>query len=532
MGDDSQDKSFWPVSKIFETGDSHNVEPFGGRSSNKTAFPFFDFQYGNKAFIGAIGWTGQWCMDIARDDKSLMISCGLANADFYLKPGETARMPRVLIVSQSEAGQSIDSLRREFRALMRDEYSPNKRYLAKGKQLVMPIAMQTYDRYCFKVPEWLTEEGQIRIADLSQKCGVYDTLWLDNGWHGKSFPFSEHEINYNEGFKNGLSRVSQEAEKRNMQFCLWFEPERVYKSCPLHSERPDWLISIESAKEHSCLNFAKEEVCNWLYKMLSKIIVDCKMDIYRQDFNFEPLEFWLANDEPGRVGMTEIKYVEGMYWLWDSLQERFPDLLIDNCASGGRRIDLESCMRSVPLWRSDTGCSPISEDHKTDIWNQNQTIVLSRYIPYHGTCAWNPNGNEFRAASSMGIATNFDIFSEDFDFELAGKALRELKHLSHYWNGDFYALTEPSLDEKTWAAYQLACKDSGFCAFFRRESCDEDKMIFKINGIDESKVYRLILSDENYNKTNTEISGEKLSNGIELFIKNKHESLIIEYIAK
>ncbi len=40
--------------------------------------------------------------------------------------------------------------------------------------------------------------------------------------------------------------------------------------------------------------------------------------------------------------MTEIRYVEGHYAMWDELRARHPGLWIDNCASGGRRIDLET----------------------------------------------------------------------------------------------------------------------------------------------------------------------------------------------
>jgi len=42
-------------------------------------------------------------------------------------------------------------------------------------------------------------------------------------------------------------------------------------------------------------------------------------------------------DTPDRQGMTEIRYVEGLYEMWDELRAKHPGLLIDNCASGGRR---------------------------------------------------------------------------------------------------------------------------------------------------------------------------------------------------
>ena len=54
-----------------------------------------------------------------------------------------------------------------------------------------------------------------------------------------------------------------------------------------------------------------------------------------------------------RQGIAEIKYINGLYATLDELLDRFPGLVIDNCASGGRRLDYEMCRRSVPLFRTD-----------------------------------------------------------------------------------------------------------------------------------------------------------------------------------
>ena len=79
------------------------------------------------------------------------------------------------------------------------------------------------------------------------------------------------------------------------------------------------------------------------------------MDVYRQDFNMMPSFYWAAHDAqngPGRVGLAELLHVEGLYSLWDHLTASIPGLLIDNCASGGRRLDIELVSRAVTLWRS------------------------------------------------------------------------------------------------------------------------------------------------------------------------------------
>ncbi len=114
----------------------------------------------------------------------------------------------------------------------------------------------------------------------------------------------------------------------------------------------------------------------WLTDLLSSRISEYGIDIYRNDFNIDPLGFWRANDAADRQGMTEIRYVEGHYAMWDELRAKHPGLWIDNCASGGRRIDIETLMRSVPLWRSDTCCSPGHAE-----WDQAQNCAIAQYVP-------------------------------------------------------------------------------------------------------------------------------------------------------
>ena len=58
-------------------------------------------------------------------------------------------------------------------------------------------------------------------------------------------------------------------------------------------------------------------------------------------------------------GLAEIRYIEGLYTMWDDIRKAFPRLFIDDCASGGRRIDLETSSRSISLWRTDGTIEPL-----------------------------------------------------------------------------------------------------------------------------------------------------------------------------
>ena len=207
-----------------------------------------------------------------------------------------------------------------------------------------------------------------------------------------------------------------------------------------------------------------------------------------------------------------------------------PGIRIDNCSSGGQRLDFELNMRGIPLWRSDTSCFPASEEHPTHLWHQNQTLGLSRYLPYHSLGTWSADPYMFRSTATMGIACNFHVMDDSFDADAAVKPLRELTELQSYWDGDFYPLTKADYANDVWCAFQLADGDRGFCAFFRRENAPEAEKAFTINAICDEKTYEVTLTDNNYNSTVRTVKGSDLRT-FTAAIANPMESLILVYKA-
>ena len=106
--------------------------------------------------------------------------------------------------------------------------------------------------------------------------------------------------------------------------------------------------------------------------------------------------------------MTELRYVEGLYLMWDDILKANPSLFIDNCASGGRRIDLETMSRSIPLWRSDNTCDMLDKKAATvllaAIKNQVMNAGLNRYVPFSTCGQMGANPYLFRSGFNAGIA--------------------------------------------------------------------------------------------------------------------------------
>jgi len=223
-GDSCGASSFMPIDLKLET--DYHEEPSGGRPSNTTGFPYFDFSFDHQTEVMAIGWSGQWSKDISILENGFELKIGLCDSDFYLLPGESVRFPSILIVH----GEDPSETRRYFRNIIRNHFSP-KCYLKDKFQI--PVAIQCFDRYfqalsnASQDDSWATEKGQKRTIDAAKKIKHLDTIWLDAAWFYKGFPSGVGNFRFSEGFPNGLKPVSDYAHQNDMKFVVWFEPERV-----------------------------------------------------------------------------------------------------------------------------------------------------------------------------------------------------------------------------------------------------------------------------------------------------------------
>ena len=332
--------------------------------------PYFNLAWPGRGVIFALGWPGQWSLDLSRDQSTqVRVKGGQELTHFWLAPGEEVRTP--LAVVQFWDGDWIDG-QNLWRRWMIGHNLPRP-----GGKLPAPFVSGGSGRYTIEM-QYATEQNQKQYIDQTLHDGIpIDHWWMDAGW----YPFTVGWWKTGtwdpdpKRFPNGIKAVSDYAHAKHLKVILWFEPERVTEGSWLDQHHPEWLLGPDG--KDKLLDLGNPEALHWLVDHVSGMIAEDGIDIYRQDFNFPPLEIWRSHDSPDRQGITEIKHVEGYLAYFDELRRRFPNLLIDTCASGGRRNDLETLRRAVPLWRSDYPYKPISQ--------QGQTYGLSLWIPYFGT---------------------------------------------------------------------------------------------------------------------------------------------------
>lgn len=282
------------------------------------------------------------------------------------------------------------------------------------------------------------------------------------------------------------------------------------------------------------LNLGDPAARQWLTDHIDKLLTEQGIDLYRQDFNIDPLAFWRAADAPDRQGITENRYVCGYLAYWDELRRRHPNMLIDSCASGGRRNDLETMRRAVPLWRSDYAYEPIG--------HQGMTYGISLWLPYHGTgtvasAAAPYYGGGFtkvepyafwsNAAPSLGLG--IDIRVKELDYNTLRRLVAQWRQLAACYYGDFYPLTPYSQENHVWMAWQFNVPERGEGAVqaFRRAESPESKMWLKLRDLEPDATYTITVLDPP--ETTRATGRELIDQGLPVILADKPSAAVVLY---
>ncbi|MDD4730244.1 MAG: alpha-galactosidase, partial [Dysgonamonadaceae bacterium] len=373
------------------------------------------------------------------------------------------------------------------------------------------------------------EESQKMFIDRYLEKGIkLDYWWMDAGWYpcdGQWPKTCTWKVDSTR-FPNGLRPVSDHAHSKGVDIIVWFEPERIGdENSWLSLAHPEWLL------DGKLLNLGIPEVQKWAIDHFSSLITEQGIDLYRQDYNIDPLDHWRNNDSFDRQGITENLYIQGYLTYWDGLIARHPGMLIDACASGGRRIDLETMRRAVPLLRSDYLIEPVGQ--------QGHTYGLSLWLPFHGTALghnWGgPNldsSYDFRSAMTPAPNFTYDVRPEakgDTDWRSVVKLYEQWRDISPAMLGDYYQLLPYSVADDSWLAWQfdLPEQGSGIVQAFRRSKCDESAKTFYLRGLNPAAHYEVI---------NLDVQGaikykgkELMENGLEVKIPDIPGASVITY---
>ncbi len=518
VGSPCRQNDFEPLETALGPKAEKRISAAGGRPTNSD-LSYFNLEWSQQGVIVVVGWPGQWAARFTRDEsRGLRLQAGQELTRLKLRPGEEIRSP--LVVMQFWKGDWTRS-QNIWRRWVLAHNTPR----VAGKPVSTHFA-STSGNLADAGREMALIKGYVRE-------GIKLDYWImDAGWYphpGKWFYTGTWEVE-RKRFPRGLREVNDCAHAHGMKTVVWFEPERVTPGSWLYENHPEWLLGCPKESSQTpqlgklanrLLNLGNPDARRWITGHVSKMLTDEGIDVYRQDFNIDPLAYWRANDAPDRQGFTENAYVCGYLAYWDELLRRHPNLWIDTCASGGRRNDLETMRRSVPLLRSDYFSEPIGQ--------QCQTHGLSPWMPVYGSGTGARDPYMIRSSICPMSRIAWNTQKPDLDYAFLRRMVDEFRQIEPYLTGDFYPLTPYSRANNVWMAWQFDQPETGggVVQAFRRAESPDATARFRLRELQSMAHY--VVTDLDSRESKRMTGRELMNDGLPVHLPQRPGAALIVY---
>jgi alpha-galactosidase len=484
------------------------LELGGDHPSSNRHLPFFNIETPqDRGVMVGIGWSGKWMARIEPDGTQLHACAGLEQSRFVLHPGERVRTPRILVLFWQ--GQRLHG-HNMWRQLLYEHYVPRLRGELQ-KPLVSVNVAFTYHGdggYLHQA----TEEPVLAVVDPFIELGA-ELFIIDAGWY-EGEPWHDWMGNWRyspDKFPRGFRPISERLSAAGVDFGIWFASEIVTPRAPVIWEHPEWIQWCEP-RQYAALRTAVPEAREWFLAQVDDLVENEGMTCYRQDGS------GCYGEEPDhRKGVSESQHIAGLYEQWDTMLERHPELIMEGCSGGGRRVDLETVARFHWHQKSDRWFDV--ESDQCSLYGANLFLPGGLInIPTQGTddyTAWSTFAGQFLLA--------WHPLDEDFPMEQARLQVERFKRVRHLLCGDFYPLTACSLDQE-WIGYQFhrVDLDEGLIQLFRRYGeggvpfRTGDVFVARLRGLDPEKDYQVAFETTGQERL---LTGADLAGGFDVTIR-------------
>ncbi len=530
-GDFCTPDSYLPLEHYFVGTEPVTFHPYGGRPTN-LAMPYYKLQGNDRGIIFVLSWQGQWETTFACEENGVRVKGGQALTHLRLLPGEEIRtpMPVLLFYDGTDYDRSVNMWRRWFLEFNIPRVDGH---------LIQPFYANYSGKFLNEMVN-ANEANQIAYADLFLDHGIaFDYLWMDAGWYDMQghadWTYTGTWKPDHARFPRGLRAISDYVHAKGVKTMVWFEPERIRHGTELFDEHADMLLprSPDEAvlREHPAwrdtrlLNLSDPTVVAWMAQRINALIKSEGIDLYRQDFNFDPLDYWRHNDAPDRQGITENHYCTGYLRLWDMIVAANPGIIIDSCASGGRRNDLETLRRALPLHKTDYNYGDLATKHGFH-------HTLFQWLPFFGSMNWPGDQSDVyyqRSSLLLSFHGSENVFEASFDFNKLKAWMQEWRETAHCLYGDYYALTPFSRNESDWIGWQFNVPESGdgMVQMFMRPHTPHETGVYKLKGLEPASNYEVKSYNDDAKTIHT--GRELMEKGITLILRQRPDSALLYY---
>ncbi len=309
-----------------------------------------------RVYATTLVYSGNFALSVERgefEDVRLLAGINPFNFHWRLKPGQSFQTPEALHVYAQRGLRSMSHLWHDF---IRDRVSPTRfRHVPRSSYL------NTWEAAYFDIDE----DKVLDLADTAKSIGA-QMLVLDDGWfEGRKDDTSSlgDWIADKDRFPSGIPSLASKVKAKGLKFGIWFEPEMVNPKSILYEKHPDWALHVPGRKpslgrNQLTLDLTRDDVIDYLFEQIDDILSCGDIDYVKWDMNRNMTEVGSAGISNNRQREVSHRYILGLYKLLSRLTQKYPDIVFENCASGGNRFDLGMLSFMPQGWISDM-CDPV-----------------------------------------------------------------------------------------------------------------------------------------------------------------------------
>lgn len=404
--------------------------------------------------------------------------------DYELKKDESFKSPYA-VFTFSDRG--INGARSNMHKFVNEHVIASR-----WKEALRPVVINNWEATYFK----FNQSKVINIAKRAREYGA-EMFVLDDGWfsyrNDDSHGLGDYWVNKKK-LPQGLGGLAKRVNKLGMKFGLWFEPESINEGSDLFKAHPDWVIRSSNIEPCLCrhqylLDLSKTEVQDYIIENVSKTLESAHIEYVKWDMNRHMSD--IPNNE--YVGEFYHRYILGLYRILRTINEKFPDVMIEGCASGGNRFDLGILSYCPQIWSSDdTDAHERLRIQRSYLYGYPQS-TLSNHV---SSCINQQSLRDISIDTRYNVAS-FGVLGYELSFHELNKFEKQQckKMIEAYKNyrdifqfGEFYEL--PSTNGHV--RWQVNSKDKTKCVvgeYNELQVINPKESILSTHELDENRTY-------------------------------------------
>ena len=448
----------------------------------------------------ALCYSGNYQLKVETDDTDyhyFFAGINPDNSEYHLKRGETFVTPKVALTFSQEG---LSGASRNFHRWGR------KYMLAHGNR-ERKILLNSWEGVYFDINQQGMDQMMADIASMGGELFV-----MDDGWFGEKYPRKTDNcalgdwVVDRQKLPEGIEGLLRDAKKRGVKFGIWIEPEMTNSVSVLYEQHPDWIVKapkrdavLGRGGTQLVLDLANPKVQDYVVSIVDNLMTNYpEIDYIKWDANMAIMnhgsQYLTMNDQ----SHLYIEYHRGFQKVCQRIRQKYPDLTIQACASGGGRANWGVLPWFDEFWVSD------NTDALQRIYMQWGTSYFFPAIAMASHISAAPNHTVYRTTSlkmridvAMSGRLGMEIQPKNMTDEekaLCRQAIKEYKEIRPVVQfGDIYRLVSP-FDKRGIASmmYVSEQKDKAVFYWWKTEQFQNEHLPrVKMAGLDPTRMYKV-----------------------------------------